>query len=102
MPVATVNGEANNVPRSSVEGLMALLGAVRKAWVIDDDEVLLEPTTWPKSLMPSATVDPPLNRVPTSSVAALMALLGAVRKARSPLDRKSTRLNSSHGYISYA
>src|SRR2546422_2249057 len=29
-------------------------------------------------------------------------LLGAARTLRKPLDRKSTRLNSSHGYISYA
>src|SRR2546422_5923934 len=36
----------------------------------------------------------PLDRQPTQSRAA--------RRARTATDRKSTRLNSSHGYISYA
>src|SRR2546422_1295171 len=30
------------------------------------------------------------------------ALFDVRRRGRGPLDRKSTRLNSSHGYISYA
>src|SRR3989449_6419032 len=36
-----------------------------------------------------------------ADLAAVAPLLDA-RRFRAPLDRKSTRLNSSHGYISYA
>src|SRR2546425_3794720 len=32
----------------------------------------------------------------------ILSLLGAFKKQWEELDRKSTRLNSSHGYISYA
>src|SRR5687768_18187952 len=38
-----------------------------------------------------------------NSFAVTSAMLGAFRdQARTRIDRKSTRLNSSHGYISYA
>src|SRR2546422_7517394 len=39
-------------------------------------------------------------RLEETAVAALQRALG--RERRAPQDRKSTRLNSSHGYISYA
>src|SRR2546422_8359522 len=38
----------------------------------------------------------------TGGAAALLPAAGRGRRNRLPQDRKSTRLNSSHGYISYA
>src|SRR5687768_17778676 len=51
---------------------------------------------------------PPVNEIARTSVILIFAFLGIESaltpsgEVRNPADRKSTRLNSSHGYISYA
>ena len=61
--------------------LMALLGAVRNAWVLPLTPTELKPITWPDTLIPVAVLQQPPLSAPRSSVAALMAPLAAVRKA---------------------
>src|SRR5467141_1289332 len=69
------------LPRSSVAGLIAALGAVRNAWVTPLAE-LLEPATWPELLMAVAVLETKeAPRTPRSSVAGFIGVLGAVRKA---------------------
>lgn len=55
------------VPRLSVAGLMRLLAAVRKAWVVVSPLVPETPTTWPEALMPQGTGDVPPS-VPRSII----------------------------------
>src|SRR6266566_2777612 len=67
-------------PKSSVIGLMGLLGAVRKMWLCPSAGTNEMPATWPRLLTTYALVSE-LARVP-KSLAALIVELGAVRKAR--------------------
>src|SRR2546429_3879610 len=55
--------------------------------------------SWPRTGRPLRCRDP---RYVPMSISRLMFIATSVRSAPSTLDRKSTRLNSSHGYISYA
>src|SRR2546429_8873735 len=62
-------------------------------------ELLLPPTCTQISSIGSG-IGPALVSLPCEHVALLGLATGAVTETS--LDRKSTRLNSSHGYISYA
>src|SRR2546422_6309517 len=59
----------------------------------------LEPPAWAKRLHAAQSGYLFLDELSTSPPAVQAAMLGVALERR---DRKSTRLNSSHGYISYA
>src|SRR2546422_2207180 len=54
------------------------------------------------SSVSALTRETPSGKVPVHTVQATKFEPGSCDRSISPLDRKSTRLNSSHGYISYA
>src|SRR5256884_781248 len=75
--------------------------SIQARWAHADVDLLLDATRAPPPITAIAPVGPP-GRFDFTHKTVLLPAEGEVRAGNVRLDRKSTRLNSSHGYISYA